>query len=201
MCFPGGGGSGPNPDEVARRAEDRRAARIREGTVSINEQFDQFGPEFFGGIEKDALDFFNPQLQKQFGSTREGLIKNLARSGNLDGSVGARKLGDLTEELGTQQARVGDKARGFGNRAKADVESNRAQLIQNLAASADPFAASQAAIASAQSLTAPPEFSALGDVFTKFTNLASPQIIAAQSGIRNPASSLFGIRDSSSLVN
>lgn len=201
MCNPFGGGSGPNPDKVARQAEERRAARIREGTVSINEQFDQFGPEFFGGIEQDALDFFNPQLQKQFGSTREGLIKNLARSGNLAGSVGARKLGDLTEELGIQQAQVGDKARGFGSRARADVESNRAQLIQNLAASADPFAASQAAIASAQSLTAPPEFSPLGDVFTKFTNLASPQIVAARRGFDNPASSLFGPDDRSRLIN
>lgn len=192
MCNPfGGGGGGIDADAVARQAEERRAQRVRQGTASINTQFEGFTPGFFQGIEQDALDFFNPQLQSQFSDTREGLIKNLARAGNLDGSVGARNLGELTEELATQQGFVADKARNFGQGARADVESNRANLIQNLAASADPFAAAQAAAASASSLTAPPEFSPLGDVFTKFANLATPQIVAAQRGFDNPASILF----------
>lgn len=199
MCI-GGGSSGPDPSEVARQSEERRAQRIREGTESINAQFDQFGPEFFAGIEQKALDFFNPQLQDQFANTKEGMVKNLARSGNLSGSVGTRRLGELTEELGKQQAQVGDKARAVGLAAKGDVESNRAQLIQNLAASADPFAAAQAAAASAASISEPAEFSPIGDVFSKFAGLATPQIGAARQGFQNPASSFFGPQTSSSTI-
>ena len=101
MCNPlgglFGGSSGPDPGDVARQSEERRAARIREGTAGINQQFESFTPEFFGGIEQDALDFFNPQVDEQFFDTRERLVKNLARSGNLSGSVGARRTGELTE--------------------------------------------------------------------------------------------------------
>ena len=199
MCI-GGGSSGPDPSEVARQAEERRAARIREGTASINTQFDQFGPDFFQGIEQSALDFFNPQLQEQFSDTKEGLVKNLARPGNLTGSVGTRRLGELTEALAKQQAQVGNKARSIGLAAKGDVEGNRAQLIQNLAASADPFAAAQAAAASAASISAPAEFTPLGDVFTKFANLATPQISAARQGFQNPASGFFGPQTSSASI-
>ncbi len=200
MCIFGGGSSGPDPTEVARQSEERRAARIREGTASINTQFDRFGSDFFQGIEQKALDFFNPQLQDQFSDTKEGLVKNLARSGNLTGSVGVRRLGELTEALAKQQAQVGNKARSIGLAAKGDVESNRAQLIQNLAASADPFAAAQAAAASAASISAPAEFTPLGDVFTKFANLATPQIAAARQGFRNPVSGFFGPQTSSATV-
>ncbi len=187
----GGGSSGPDPAQVARQQEAERAARVRKGTRAINEQFAQFDPSFFQGIEQSALDFFNPQLQDQYGDTRETLIKNLARSGNLQGSVGARRLGDLEEELSTQQARIADKARSIAQGARADVERNRAALLQNLAATADPFAAAQAAGAQAQALTAPPEFSPLEDTFKKFSDLARPQILGARYGFKNPASLLI----------
>ncbi len=199
MCF---GGGGPDPSQVARESEERRAGRIREGTASINKQFEGFTPEFFGGIEQDALDFFNPQVDEQFFDTRERLVKNLARPGTLSGSVGARRTGELPEARAKERATVADKARGFGLNAKADIERNRASLIQNLAASADPFAAAQAASASAQSLTAPPEFSPVGDLFTRFESLATPQIVAARAGFNNPASRLFpSLQDTSRVVN
>lgn len=189
--FGGGGGGGSDAAAVARQQEERRAQRVREGTQAINQQFAQFDPAFFQGVEQSALDFFNPQVDDQFFGAREGLIKNLARGGNLSGSVGARRLGDLTEELATQRARIADKARGFAQGARADVEGNRASLIQNLAATADPFSAANAAAAQARALSAPPEFNPLGDLFVRFENIATPQIIAARSGFSNPASALF----------
>lgn len=190
MCF--GGGGGGNAVEDSRRIEAERAERVRQGTADINQQFAGFNDAFFGGIEQNALNFFNPDLQRQFTDTREGLIKNLARSGNLQGSAGAIKLGELNAERARQQALIGDKAKGFAQQARADVENTRSNLIQNLAATADPFAASQAANAQAVALTAPPEFSPLGDVFTKFTNLATPQIIGRNRGFNNSFATLFG---------
>ncbi len=194
MCFGGGGG---NAAEDSRQIEAARAKRVREGTADINTQFEGFDDAFFGGIKQNALNFFNPQLQSQFTDTREGLIKNLARSGNLSGSAGAAQLGDLDEELGKQQALVGNKALNFAQQARGDVENTRSNLIQNLAATADPFAASQAANSQAIALSAPQEFSPLGDVFTKFAGLATPQIAAAQRGFNNSASRLFGPRSGS----
>lgn len=201
MCNPfGGGDSAGDAAAERRRAEAERAARVREGTKSINQQFARFDDSFFSGINQDALDFFNPQVMSQFEDTQEGLIKNLARAGNLSGSVGARRLGELTEELGTEQARIADRARGITQGARGDIESSRSALIQNLAATADPFAAANASAAQAKALTQTPQFEPVGDLFTKFLNLASPQIVAAGRGFQNPASMLFGGGGGSSTV-
>ena len=178
--------------EIARQQETQRTARITQGRASIGKQFEQFDDPFFSGVEQSALDFFNPQLEDQFQTTREKLIKNLARSGNLNASTGARQIGDLQKALGEQQGIVGNRALGFANDARADVESNRSALLSSLNATADPFAAANSAAARAQSLSAPQQFSPLGDLFSKFAGVASQNIAAAQRGFRNPASSLFG---------
>ncbi len=196
MCFMGGGG--PDPAETARQQEIARAARVEEGTQSINEQFAKFDDPFFEGIEKSALDFFNPQVTDQFNSTREALTKSLARNGNLDGSVGARGLGDLTKAFTTEQANVGEKALNISRDARANVEKNRANLIRDLSGTADPFAAANAAAASAAALSRPPEFSPIADLFSKFIDIGATQVVGANRGFKNPASTLFGSGSSGS---
>ena len=128
------------------------------------------------------------------------MIKNLARSGNLDASTGARQLGDLEEALGTEQGRIADRSRGIALNAKGDIESSRAALIQNLAATADPFAAANAANASAAALTQTQQFEPIGDLFGGFLDNVTPQIVAAGRGFNNPVSRLFPGSFSSSTV-
>ncbi len=181
-----------NSAQIAREQEAQRQGRINTGTSSINSAFSGFDDSFFGGIEQSANDFFNPQIDRQFDNTREGLIKNLARSGNLNASTGARQLADLDLAGQEQRATFADKARGFASSARSDVESNRANLLRQLQASADPSAAAATAAASAQSLSAPQQFSAIGDLFSKFGGVAADQFAGRKRGFENSASLLFG---------
>ena len=192
-----------NSAEIARQQEAARAARIAEGSASIDKQFGQFDDSFFDSIRQSALDFFNPQVKDQFTNTREGLIKNLARQGNLNASTGARQLGDLQKAFGEQQGVIGNRALGFATDARADVERNRSDLMASLSATADPFAAANSAAARASTLSAPKQFSPLGDLFTKFAGTAATNIDAARRGFDNPASALFApqqVGSSSSIV-
>lgn len=189
MCF-----STPadNSAAIARDQEAARQARINEGTESINSQFARFDEPFFGGIQQSALDFFNPDIDRQASDTREMLIKNLARSGNLDGSVGAKAFGDLEEEAARQRSLAADKARGIANDARGQVASNRTQLLNQLASTADPAAAAASSAAAAESLTAPQQFQPLGDLFGQFANIGAQQITGARQGFENTASRVFG---------
>ncbi len=190
MCF----FSAPkdNSAELARQAEATRQARITTGTGSINSAFSGFDDSFFSGIENDANAFFNPQIDRQFDNTREGLIKNLARSGNLNASTGARQLADLDRAGQEQRATFADKARSIASGVRTDVEGNRSNLLASLQASADPAAAAATANAQAASLSAPQQFSAIGDLFSNFGNIAATQFEGRNRGFNNPASAIFG---------
>ena len=191
-----------NSAQIAREAEEKRRARITEGTAAIDSQFSQFDDSFFGGIEQSANDFFNPQIDRQFDRTRETLIKNLARQGNLNASTGARQLADLDTAGQEQRATFADKSRGFATSSRADVENNRAELLRQLQASADPSAAAATSAAQAQLHSAPPTFSPIGDLFTRFGRNAEVQIENARRGFDNPASLIFpGLKGSATTVN
>ncbi len=180
-----------NSAQVARDAEAERQGRITEGTSSINSAFSGFDDSFFGNIEQSANDFFSPRIDRQFDDTRETLIKNLARQGNLNASTGATQLADLDTSGREQRVSFADKARGFATDARADVENNRNNLLLQLQASADPAAAAAAAAGQARVLSAPPSFDLIGDLFTKFANNAAVQIGAANRGFGNPSSLVF----------
>ena len=180
-----------NSARLAREAEEKRQGKITEGTNSINSAFAGFDDDFFSGIEQDANNFFNPQIDRQFDKTREGLIKNLARQGNLNASTGATQLGDLDRAGQEQRVTFSDRARGIASGVRGDVESNRAQLLAQLTASANPAAAAATSAAAARQLSEPQQFSAIGDLFSQFGGVAADQIIGARRGFDNPASVIF----------
>ncbi len=180
-----------NSAQIAREAEEQRQARITEGTGNINSAFAGFDDSFFGNIEQSANDFFSPQIDRQFDQTRESLIKNLARQGNLNASTGATQLADLDTAGQEQRVSFADKARGFATDSRADVENNRANLLRQLQASADPAAAAATAAGQAQVLSAPPTFSPIGDLFTQFANNAATRINAQNRGFGNGSSLVF----------
>jgi hypothetical protein len=188
------GAPSDNSAEIAREADAARQARIDQGTAHINEQFAAFDDPYFQGVQQSALDFFNPDLDKQAENTRETLIKNLARSGNLDSSFGAETFGDLDEETARQRAAVADKARAAMTDARGRVENERGQLINQLSATADPAAAAAASAAAAQSLSAPPQFEPLGDLFGRFVHLGAQNVAGAREGYKNTANQYFGIK-------
>jgi hypothetical protein len=191
MCF-----SAPkdNSAQIARDQENARQARITEGTGKINQQFSQFDDPYFQGIQQSALDFYNPDVNRQATDAREALTKNLARSGNLSGSVGATQFGDLDRSIAEQQAGIADRARNISLDARGQVDQNRSNLLSQLSSTADPYAAANAASAAASQLSAPQQFSPLGDLFSKFANIGASQVSAAKQGYSNPVGRTFGVQ-------
>lgn len=169
--FGGGGGGADDAAEEARRREEERQARIAEGTQRINTTFDsRFNPGFFQQRFQTALDFWMPQLQKQFTDSQRQLTLALSRAGQLNSSVRGEKFADLEEQFDLQSQAIQDRARGLLNEEKANIERSRSGLISQLSSTADASAAAQQANNQARLLSAPASFEPLEQVFVDVTS-------------------------------
>ncbi len=128
-----------------------------------------FSPEFYNKERSAFIDYATPQLVDQYGDAKKQLIYAMARSGNLNSSANAVKGGELTKLYDTNKRNVVDQANTFVNQTKANVEDARQGLIQTLNATGDAEGAASGAIRRAQSLSAPPSYSPIGQLFTDFT--------------------------------
>lgn len=205
--FSFGGGGGDGGAGAARAAEDERQARIRESINAINKifggtvtegtyEFDpltarrvlkttgrseipsQFDEDFFGRAEKDYLDYYIPQFERQADAARRGNTIALARSGNIGGSVGARRTGNLAEDIEEQRRKLIDDAMRYSTGLETDLEQTRASLIGQAEAGAGQESVASLAAAKAKQLTAPPAFSPLADLFQNYTAALTNATIA-----------------------
>jgi hypothetical protein len=170
-------GSKPKRDnsaEIARQEEAARQGRISAGQQSIDEAFTGFNDEFFNGYQQQYSDYYNPQLQDQYSDAAKRLTLQLAQSGNLTGSAGAKQLADLEKFYNTQKMSLTNQSLDAAKRLRGDIDARKSQLYQDNRASADPGNAASAAASAAQYLqpTAPssPLANVFGDFFSNLGN-------------------------------
>ena len=180
-----------NSAEIARQREEQRQRDIDAGTVQVNDIFSQFNDDYYSGIEKAHNDYYLPQVQDQYEDARRKMVLNLSKNGTLNGSVGARTLGDLDENYQTQKGYYANQGVDLAQQYRGDVERNRSDVLGQLNASANPSAAAATASARAKSLTAPPTFSPLAQLFNDVSQQAVLDIAARQRGYPGRGSGLF----------
>jgi hypothetical protein len=129
-----------------------------------------FTNDFFKGRRDAYTSYATPQLEDQYGKTQKELIFSLDRSGNLDSSARGEKVADLQKLYDIQKQGVADKALSYENQSRNSVEDARANLIATLNATGDAEGAAKSALARADILSAPTEYSPLGQLFTDFTS-------------------------------
>lgn len=168
MCF--GGAPQDNSAEIARQQEAERQARVQAGTARINDAFSKFDDSYYSGLGKSYLNYYTPELERQYGDAQKKLTYGFADAGNLESGAANQKMADLGREYGVQRAQLSDRALGAQQQGQADVERNRSDLISQLEAGSGVESTATSALARAQSLSAPPQYSPLGDVFATFTN-------------------------------
>lgn len=165
-----GGKKGGNEAAQARKEEQQRQGRIREGTARVNSIFDgQFNDPYFDSRKQAYIDYANPQLEDQYGDAQKELTFSLARSGLLDSSVRGQKTADLQKRYDLSKQEIADKALAYSGEAKTAVEDARANLINTLNATGDAEGAASGAINRASALSKPAAFSPISQLFADFT--------------------------------
>lgn len=154
---------------------------MREGSAKIDSAFSKFDDPYYEGVGKAYQDYYNPQLDRQYQTARDQVTYGLANSGGLDSSAGAKKFGDLTADYGIQKQQIADRAIGAQQDLKGNVERNRSELVQQLETGSGVESTGATALARAGSLSAPAQFSPLGDLFAQYTGNVA-QSVALQKG-------------------
>jgi hypothetical protein len=159
-----------NSAEIARREEEARQARITQGQASIDQAFGGFNDDFYNKYQDDYLGYYNPQLNDQYDDAVERLTLQLAQTGNLTGSVGARQLADLQKFYDTQKVGITNQALGATNDLRSNIDTRKSQLYTDNRAAADPGNAASAAASAVTALQPAPPSSPLANVFGSFFN-------------------------------
>ena len=154
----------------ARAQEAERQARVDAGRASIDQAFSQFGDDYYNKIGEDYKAYYNPQVDEQYAKAREKLIYELARGSNLESDAATRRLADLEKKYKDNQAMIGNQAVAAMNEARGRVESERGNLVNLNLNAADPAVIGERASASAANVSAPPTYSALGNLFADVLN-------------------------------
>lgn len=191
-----------NSAEIAARRESERQARIGQGQSAIDSQFSQFNDDFFTGYQNDYMDYYNPQLDDQYSDAVKRITLQLAQTGNLTGSVGAKQISDLEKYYDQQKLALTNRALDATNQLRGNIDSRKSQLYADNRASADPGSATSAAASAVQYLQPAPPSSPLanvfGDFFSNLGNVAAIKNARAYqqgTGVRNFSDSRGGSVD------
>ena len=157
-----------NSAEIARQEEAKRQARIAQGQQGIDSAFSGFNDEFYGNYGKQYSDYYDPQLNDQYGDAVKRLTLQLAQTGNLTGSAGATQLSDLKKFYDTQKMSMTNQSLDAVNQLRGNIDQRKSQLYADNRAAADPGSAAAAAASAAQYLQPTAPTSPLANVFADF---------------------------------
>ena len=168
-----------NSAAIARQQEAERQARITQGQTGIDEAFTGFNDDFYNKYNTDYTSYYAPQLDDQYSDAVKRLTLQLAQTGNLTGSVGAKQLADLQKNYDTQKLAITNQAQSATQALRGNIDTRKSQLYADNRAAADPGAASAAASSAALALQPAPPSSPLANVFGDFfSNLGNVAAIS-----------------------
>jgi hypothetical protein len=151
--------------QIAAEEEAARQARIKQGQASIDSTFGQFDDKYYKGYGDKYTGYYNPQVDKQYTDAKDALTARLAGNGTLESSVGAKTMGDLSQQYADGKANIANQAIDASNGMRGKVEGARAGLYAANQSAGDPSQIASQAQAQATSLVAPTSYSPLSNLF------------------------------------
>lgn len=196
----GGGGAGADGGAaLMRQQEEERRARSAAGIAAIDNAFGSFNDDYFTGIADAFNKYQQPLFEEQVAEARRKLPMGFATTA---GSAYQNELANLERDITRQQADLKNKGIDFANQQRGDVERNRADLVSLANSGTDASAIANQATARAQSLSKPPTFSPIADLFSKYTANVANINAAGQRGYfpqQGETPLLFGNRSNGAL--
>lgn len=168
--------TGAGEAKQARAEEAARQAKIRSGTEAISSLFDRnFNDDFFAKRRQAYVDYALPQVDEQYGDAQRQLAFALSRAGLGNSSVRGSEAGRLQKKYDLTKQEVVDRGLTEEGQARGSIEDARSNLIAMLNATGDSDAAISGATARISSLSAPPAYSPLSNLFAEATTALGQQ--------------------------
>lgn len=129
------------------------------------------GQDFYEGFRKSLGDFYNPEVERQFGDAKKANLFDMARRGTMRSSDAVDKNADLTRDYANANAKVQSDIEGQVTGLKTDVNNSRTRALQLLTSTEDPTVAANTARTEVNAIQSrAPQFSDLGNLFASAIN-------------------------------
>jgi hypothetical protein len=161
----------------------------------------QFGDDYFSSIRQAYLDYYLPQVEQQY---QDAVRAVKLGTPSLGSSSYARRSGQLTQDYERAKADISDRAESAVGEARSNIENSRAQILAAVRSGAGAEEAAARATEAVRSLKAPPVYSPLGDLFTRYLMTSANATMADNAGYQQTPLSLntlFRPRNASYTVN
>lgn len=160
-----------NSSAYNRALDEQKQAKINAEVGNINEAFRGYDDNYFRGVSNAYMQHYQPELAKQYQKAREQLIYTMPGGGQ--GTAYNSALADLDEENSKHLADLQNQSLSYAADYRNNIEGERSSLMNMASLNAGSGAAAQQAVNTAKSLSTPPAFSALGDLFAKVATNAA----------------------------
>ena len=157
--------------ERARKEEEARQQRIREGTAAIDRTFGTFSDAWYDTRAQDYYNAAMPTLNMEASRTRNNLTFGMANRGLLASSLRNQRNQSFENELAKQRRIVADTGIGQANELRAKVEDARSRAMSQLYQSSDPAAATATATREASGLSQASPIGPMGNFFADWSNI------------------------------
>jgi hypothetical protein len=148
----------------------RREQNVRDATGHINTSFDtQFNPDFYSGYSKQLMDYWRPDIDRQYGDAQRSLNYTYADAQPGGGSAPAEGFGRLKEAYQKALLSAGDNSRSQANQLRGNIEGQRSALLSSVTSDTDPNAAIAQTSRTISGIPLTPTYSPLGDIFSNVT--------------------------------
>lgn len=172
-------------EEQARKAEQREAERqamLTRGNASIADQFAGFDDSYYNNIRSGYEAYTKPQIDREYGRTKDKVRFGLARGGLLESSAAAREFADLDTTFDAARVDASARANDLVANRRSQVEQNRANVTSQLYASENPEIALQSAQRASSSLQTAPAFEPISDILSQAAQFANRDYVNALYG-------------------
>ena len=125
-------------DEAAQRAQAARAYAeernrfIDEATTGINQAYSGFDDPFFDKFAQDIVNYYKPQVRREFGAARDQTTYGFSDAGTLRSSMAAEAFGDLARERANKEARVSGEAQDRAQGFRDDINAQKNDALRSI---------------------------------------------------------------------
>lgn len=145
--------------------EAKRQADITAGNAAIDSAFSGYNPDYYRGFKETYTGNYNPEIDKQYDTAIGKMTAALAGRGMLDSTLAANKFAEAQTTRNEARARVANDAEAAAGDLQGKIAARKSDLYSLNQAAADPEGIAAQATGAATALTAPPQYSQLGQVF------------------------------------
>ncbi len=170
-------------NNALRDRENEAEDRLAKGKQRIEDEFNgAFKPEFFNNYAQQLMDYWRPDIDRQYSDAQKQLNYGFANTQPGGGSVAADAFGRLKEGYDKALLQASDRSQGQANELRSSIEGQRSALRNQLAAGADPSVVVQDAVGTINNIPRSPTYSPLGDLFSNLTGQFAVAQQAARAG-------------------